>query len=244
MTDVQLIHGDCLDVLPTLDVGSVDAIVTDPPFLTGNSGVRLSLPGVGKVHNATDTVGQPWGYSLDWVDAAARLRPAHWVVFAHFKMLGGLCSAIERHAEISAVFAWRKVNAPFMVRPIPRLDCEFIVWARRVGEPTGRMGEFRSLVIDVPMAQAGVMAVERLCEKGSGRAFHPCQKPLAVIQPFVDRLPAATYLDPFAGTGTTGVACLKAGRECILVEREARYIPVIRHRLADAATPLFAEARP
>src|SRR6478752_230097 len=110
MIDLRL--GDCLEILPTL--GVIDAIITDPPYLTGNSRVPIRGKGVAERIEDTESVGLPWGYNLDWVDAAAALEPKHWVVFAHFKMLGGLCSALERHAEISAVFAWRKSNAPRM----------------------------------------------------------------------------------------------------------------------------------
>jgi site-specific DNA-methyltransferase (adenine-specific) len=239
MSNVVLHHGDCLEVMAGMAAGSVDAIVTDPPYLTGESGITQNHSRIGTVYRPSTAVGLPWGYSLDWIDIAATIRPRHWIVFANFKMLGGLCAALECHAEISAVFVWRKSNAPRMARPVPRLDCEFIVWARKKGESCGRMGEFQSLVIDVPMLQAGVMATERICERGSGKAVHPCQKPLAVVLPFVDRLPIESVLDPFAGTGTTGVACRKSGRRCVLIEDDVRYIPIIRRRLKEAETPLF-----
>lgn len=243
MADVEVFEDRWEDILPGLEAAGrrFDAVVTDPPFLTGASGVSSHCPdtGVGRRYDRSESVGLPWGYSLDWVDACAAFSPAHWVVFANFKMLGGLCAALERHAEISAVFAWRKSNAPRMARPVPRLDCEFLVWARRRGATCGRMGEFDSLVIDVPMPQAGVMASERICERGSGKAVHPCQKPLAVVLPFVERLPCATFLDPFAGLGTTGVACLKAGKRAVLIERDPKYWPYIGRRLEAAGTPLF-----
>lgn len=237
--DIRVIHGDCMDVLPTLEAGSIDAIVTDPPYLSSADRIPQNHSRIGKVHNPSESVGMPWGYSLDWIDVVARIKPRHWVVFVNFKMLGGVCSALEKHSEISAVFVWRKSNAPNMARPVPRLDCEFIVWARRKGESCGRMGEFRSLVLDVPMPQAGVMASERIVERNSGKAAHPCQKPLAVVKPFVERLPIESVLDPFAGSGTTGVACMKTGRRCILIEKDERYIEIINRRIADAETPLF-----
>jgi site-specific DNA-methyltransferase (adenine-specific) len=57
--------------------------------------------------------------------------------------------------------------------------------------------------------------------------------------------PTGTVLDPFAGSGTTGMACMREGFDCVLIEREAEYVADIRQRLAHvsgADTPLFGGA--
>jgi DNA modification methylase len=225
---IELYCGDCLEVLPALEPGSVDAVVTDPPYLTGEACVPIRGNGVSVRKSDSVSIGNPWGYSLDWVDACYRLAPKHWIVFCNYKMLGGLCSKIDP----SSVFVWRKSNAPRMARPVPRIDCEFIVWSR--DGACGRMGEFTSLVIDVPMPQAGCMAKERILEPGSKKALHPCQKPIAVVQPFIDRLPIASAIDPFMGSGTTGVACVKTGRKFIGIEKEPKYFEIAVKRIEQA----------
>jgi site-specific DNA-methyltransferase (adenine-specific) len=54
--------------------------------------------------------------------------------------------------------------------------------------------------------------------------------------------PNGIILDPFAGSGTTGVAALLEGRRCILIEKDPHYCDVIRKRIADAKTAdLFAK---
>jgi len=88
------------------------------------------------------------------------------------------------------------------------------------------------MVVDVPMPQAGCMANERILERGSGKAMHPCQKPLAVVRPFVDRLEAALICDPYMGTGTTLLAAKLCGRKAIGIEMEERYCEVAANRLA------------
>lgn len=76
---------------------------------------------------------------------------------------------------------------------------------------------------------------------------HPTVKPVDLMRWLVRLItpPGGTVLDPFAGSGTTGMACLAEGFDCILVEREDEYVADIRRRLAHVKgedTPLFAVA--
>lgn len=232
----QLICGDCLDVLPTLASGSVDAVITDPPYLTANSGVILGGKGVADVVNESYSIGMPWGYSLDWIDHVARLEPKHWIVYCNFYMLAGLITKLEQYAKLGTVFVWRKSNAPLMTRNAPRFDCEFIVWAKAHDATNVRARRFKSQVFDVPMPQAGCFATERVTVNG-GQAAHPTQKPLAVIYPFVSNLtePSWHILDPFMGLGSIGVASLRLGRKFTGIEIEHRYYQIATRRCQDAA---------
>lgn len=232
----HLILGDCLQILPTLEPGSIDAIVTDPPYLITGSQVPLLGGGVAPRREDSFSVGNLWGdFSLAWIDAAAKLEPKHWLVFCNYKMLGQVCAALELHAEIACVFVWRKTNAPPMVRPVPHLDCEFIVWAKLPAVPYGRMKEFKSMLIEAPMLQAGCFATERILAQGSKKAAHPCQKPLSVIRLLLERLGAKHVCDPFMGTGTTGQACAELGVEFTGIEMDQAYFDLARHRISETA---------
>lgn len=86
------------------------------------------------------------------------------------------------------------------------------------------------------------MAVRRIAYRWHGmlrqnneeRGQHPTQKPVGVMQWVLGLAtkPDDIILDPFAGSGTTGVACLRLGRRFIGIEREAKYAAVARERLA------------
>jgi site-specific DNA-methyltransferase (adenine-specific) len=76
---------------------------------------------------------------------------------------------------------------------------------------------------------------------------HPTVKPVSLMRWLVRLItpPGGLVLDPFAGSGTTGVACIREGFDCILIEREDQYVKDIRHRLNKlhgGDTPLFAGA--
>lgn len=230
---ITIYHGDCRDVLPSLT--SVQAVITDPPYLTSDTQVPVRGRGVSAPKQKTESVGMPWGYSLGWMGL---VQPQHWIVFCNYRMLGGLCSVLEVNHRLGCVFVWRKSNAPRMTRPIPRLDCEFVAWARSETASCERMGEFDSMVLDVPMPQAGCFATERFLDARTDKAAHPTQKPLAVVSPFVARVGDGLIVDPFAGTGTTLQAAKGLQRKAIGIEIEERYCEIAAKRLQQEVLPL------
>jgi DNA modification methylase len=63
---------------------------------------------------------------------------------------------------------------------------------------------------------------------------HPSPKPLAVMRWFLEVIGAENYLDPFMGSGTTGVAAVEAGRRFVGIERDPAHFDVACHRISDA----------
>lgn len=72
---------------------------------------------------------------------------------------------------------------------------------------------------------------------------HPCPKPVEWAQWLISRStnPGDTILDPFMGSGTTGVACIRTGRNFIGIEKEPEYFEIAERRIAQAQPPLFVE---
>jgi len=85
-------------------------------------------------------------------------------------------------------------------------------------------------------------------EKGGKERWHPTQKPVALMIWCIEQLPATcrTILDPFMGSGTTGVACVKLGRRFIGIEIEPKYFDIASStypsRTAPSSTPSWAPA--
>lgn len=73
-------------------------------------------------------------------------------------------------------------------------------------------------------------------EKGGKQRWHPTQKPIVVMQWCIGLMPdaVATILDPYMGSGTTGVAAVKLGRKFIGIEIEPTYFDIACRRIGDA----------
>ena len=74
-----------------------------------------------------------------------------------------------------------------------------------------------------------------MIRQGNEERFHPTQKPLAVMKWVIELCPKSDQiLDPFMGSGTTGVAAVQMGRQFIGIEREAKYFDIACKRIEDA----------
>lgn len=105
----------------------------------------------------------------------------------------------------------------------------------RVGQNAGGLGDTGTA------ARFFYCAKSSKSERGDGNT-HPCVKPLALMRWLVRLVcpSGGTVLDPFAGSGTTGLACEAEGRRCVMIEENEQYAEIIRRRLC--SSPLI-EAR-
>jgi len=214
----QVIHGDCLDVMRGLPDGCVDAVVTDPPYginYSSNHGASWQ----GTVIANDD--------SLDARDAVlrwAQLRSLSWLAFG----------------------SWR-------ARDIPRQTRGVLIWDKG---PASGMGDlsfpwkpsWEEIYVGGPAWEGsrdeGVIKGFRMITWESKGREHPNQKPVPLMRYLLSRLPKdSVVMDPFCGSGSTGVAAMQEGMRFIGIEREASYVDIARRRIADAAAQgnLFAE---
>ena len=234
--DSILFLGDCLEVLPT--IGRVDAVVTDPPYLNLKGGtVHRRYGGVSSKKIVSKSVGDEWEANLDWVPIVENMVEKAVAVFCSHAFVADLRQSFTLPAVSLAV--WHKRNAPPSVNNVPRQTTEF-VWLFRAG-PNARWRSITDTCFSVLSANAGcVTSGERIVEP-NGKASHPTQKPIAIMNPFVCLVDAgSTVLDPFMGSGTTGVACIQLGRKFIGIERERKYFDIACERIAkEHAQPRF-----
>ncbi len=215
MSDVRLYNADCLDVLRTLEAGSADAVVTDPPY-----GISYEA---GRYQNA-NFVGVMKGDG-DEFDPLPILR-----------------------LNVPTIL-WGANN---YTRNLPRGG--WLCWDKRcteaadkiLGSPFELAWTDRSTTFKILRLQHGG-ARNADGPKGNGANCprrHPTQKPVALMRWCLDVLGIpqnATVLDPFMGSGTTGVACVQTGRKFIGIESDPGYYAIAQKRIAEAqeVPPLY-----
>jgi site-specific DNA-methyltransferase (adenine-specific) len=220
--------GDCREVLPMLD--PADAVITDPPYLNLDGTYERDFQGgVGAKHVVTRAVGDLWGASLDWVPLAAEKASKAMMVFCALKSVGVTWKALDGIGEEIGLVTWHKRNSPPTGKNVPYYTTEF-VWCKRIA-PGPRWDDLPSL-IDIPNINPGCMATERLVDSAL-KALHPTQKPIAVMERLIlDGI--GEVLDPFMGTGTTGVAAIKLGRRFVGIEIHEPYFDIACQRVENA----------
>lgn len=225
---VKIYCGDCLEVMTELD-GPFDAVITDPPFpgLKGHYSWDYPTGGVAPYIHAAKAVGTPWGESLEWTSRAWELARYGVVVFcSHHNVAEVRMSFPEAHAM--GLVSWYKRNAPPRGKNVPRYNVQFI-WLLKKGVGI-QWDAFDTMLIDVPFLSAGCFASERILQRGTKKALHPCQKPLEVIHRLI--IPGMnSILDPFMGLGTTLVAAQQLGRRAVGIDISEEYCKIAVERL-------------
>jgi site-specific DNA-methyltransferase (adenine-specific) len=207
---VTLYCADCRDVLPTL--GKVDAVVTDPPYgIEGGHG--------GQLHDArkADYDGD-WNDNRDYIETVCVPSIETCITIADTVALTPgtrcLCS-YPQPSDVGCFFS------PATVRcgPFGFSSCTPIFYyGRYKNAGKGRIA-------------TGIVLTEAAEDNG-----HPCPKPLRAWSWLVERCtePFALVLDPFMGSGTTGVACVRLGRKFIGIEIEPKYFDIAVRRIEAA----------
>jgi DNA modification methylase len=208
-----ILHGDCLDILPQLPAGSVDFVLTDPPYIAR----YVSRDGRRVPNDDND----------GW------LKPA----FAEIHRV------LARDSFAVSFYGWTHVDKFLVAwreagfRPVGHL-----VFAKRYTSTTRLMHyrhECAYLLAKGDPEQPAEIISDVLPWSYSGNRLHPTQKPLDALMPLIAVFsqPGALVLDPFAGSGSSLCAAKKLGREYLGIELDAGYHATASARLADEDGP-------
>jgi site-specific DNA-methyltransferase (adenine-specific) len=238
---VEIWLGDCRDVLPTL--GRVDTVICDPPYEIEAHTLGRRLLGRSLGGGRRELINE-CPLSFCPIDETTRLTVASWaasncdgwsLIFCQAEAVAAWRDALQDGgAKFKRAMVWIKPDAmPQFNGQGPAQGYESIATAwcgsgRSSWNGGGRHGVFVH------------------CKNSGGKHEHETQKPLPLMRELVELFTnrGATILDPFGGSGTTGVAAVKLGRKFIGIEIEPKYFDIARRRITQAlAQPdLFIEA--
>lgn len=216
---IVILHGDCREVLPTLERESVDMIVTDPPY-----GVRW-LSGRGQQGFASIKGDE----SREAAEIALPLA---------FKVLRR-----RRHAY---VFGRYDFSGTDMTEPVELIWDKGIIGLGNTGSAWGPSHEYIQFLVRTAgtvSAEAGDGQLAARLRRGSVLRYkrlnstqvllHPSEKPVMLLRELIESSSrfGDTVLDCFAGSGSTLEAARLEGRRCIGIEIEERYCEIAANRL-------------
>lgn len=218
MSEIRLIQGDCLEVLPGL-AGQFHAVVADPPYgmdLGAKSGIGRS-----KAARALDS------YRIIGDDQP--FDPSPWLS-ARQVVLWGANHYADRLPSARCWLIWDKREGG---TSDDQADCE-LAWTNLRGPERIFSHRWRGMI----------KASER-----STRRLHPTQKPVALMGWCIEQMalhPGATILDPYMGSGTTGVAAIRLGFNFIGIEIDPGYFAIAEKRTnaEQGRYPLYETPRP
>ena len=222
----QLYNRDSLQLMKEIPANSVDAIITDPPYniSRNNNFTTMGRAGI--------DFGE-WDKDFDltsWIKVAEPLlkKGGNIVIFNSWKNMTNITKSLEENGfEVKDLIRWKKTNA--MPRNRDRrfiTDYEVAVWAVKKG---GKWTFNRlSDTYEIPEIVGGLTPKSEKIEGG-----HPTQKPIYVMEWLIERLTneGDVVLDPFMGSGTTGVACKNLNRKFIGVELDENYYNIAYNRI-------------
>ena len=242
--DVTVYQAEALDVLRQLPADSVDAVITDPPYSSGGlfRSDRSTDPVYKYQHDDVALVrpsfsgdnrdGRAWAYwSALWLSECLRItkQAGYCLTFADWRQVPHATDAMQAGGWVwRGLSAWDKTEGARAPHTgYFRHQAEYVVW--------GTKGT--SLAADWGGPWPGVY---RFPVKKSDK-HHLTGKPTPLLRALAQCCrPGGLILDPFAGSGTTGVAARLEGRKALLIEQEPAHVHTTLQRLHKTQPPFFA----
>lgn len=216
-----LILGDAYEVRPTL--GWFDADVMDPPYLLATSGggkFRADRPYLDQI--AADGLDQDFDHTI-----INPLLCGSVVSFCSNDQVPRLSTHLNGLFHRFALCAWRKLTPMPVANKhyVPEIEIYLHAW-NRGHHPVGDLADLKRIV--------------DCRSRRSGDFGHPTVKPDLVMDKILRNVAGDTVCDPFMGTGSTGIAAVRAGKRFTGIEKDPRWFAVAIERMTEAVGALAA----
>jgi site-specific DNA-methyltransferase (adenine-specific) len=243
---VKLFHGDCLDILKEIQTNSVDLIFADPPYFLSNGGITCKAGKMVLVNKAdwdkSKGFENDFNFNRKWINLCREVLKDNgciWVSGTMHNIYQIGFSLQSSNFHLLNEISWFKPNAP------PNLSCKYfahshetVLWARKSKNNSHKFNYDEMKNIDDRISPKGrqMRSVWNIpltpkWEKIYGR--HPTQKPLELIRRIIlsNSMRGDLVLDPFSGSGTTGVMAKKLGRNYLGIDIEKDYLDLSIKRI-------------
>jgi site-specific DNA-methyltransferase (adenine-specific) len=216
----MLLHGDCLELMKQIPDGSVDMILTDPPYTMTKRG-KSCRPNWMPSKMGENVFHGPIPNMSLWMQECFRVlkNDTHFYVFTN-------TNDLEKTLTVARQIGFRFHNVICMIKDtgMPNRwyykQTELVLFFRKgKAKPINDLSSRDNVRVIMP-------------KKKNGKV-HITQKPLEFITKLITNSSkqSETVLDPFMGSGTTGVACVNTGRKFIGIEQDDKYFTIAQQRI-------------
>lgn len=237
--DFTLLEGDCFKLLPQFKF-EFDMIFADPPYFLSNDGISIQSGKIVSVNKGEWDKGGTLEFvnkfNLQWIGLCREKLKDNgtiWVSGTYHNIFSVANALQQLGFKILNVITWAKTNPP------PNISCrfftystEFVIWARKhKNKPHYYNYELMKLINGgKQMTDVWYLPAIARWEKSCGK--HPTQKPLNLLVRIIlaSTEPNSWILDPFAGSGTTGIAASLTGRRFLGIEQENDFLTISKLR--------------
>ncbi len=243
--DFKLFNDDCIKRLKKIENKSIDMIFADPPYFLSSGGVSCHSGKQVSVNKAkwdkSIPIEDKIKFNRKWIRLCREILKDNgsiWISGTFHNIYAiGVALELEGFSIINNI-TWQKPN------PSPNLACrcftnstETILWARKQltakkkGKHTFNYLLMKKINGGKQMKDVWLIPLVKKEEKKYGK--HPTQKPLALLERIIlaSTNEGDLILDPFNGSGTTGLASVKLNRRYIGIEKEKEYCELTKKRL-------------
>ena len=231
--DFTLVKGDCVETLSKFRFG-FDMVFADPPYFLSSGGISCQSGKVvcvdkGEWDKPTTTEAMD-EFNLRWLSACRdhmKDDATIWISGTHHNIFSVQQQLLKLGFKVLNVITWAKTNPP------PNISCryftystEFVIWARKSKKVPHYFNYelMKQLNDDKQMTDVWRLPAIGRWEKSCGK--HPTQKPLHLLARIIlaSTKEGAWVLDPFSGSGTTGIAANLLGRRFLGLETEEEFL--------------------
>jgi len=242
--NIALFKDNCFDILPKLPENSIDMIFADPPYFLSNGGITCHAGKMVSVNKGkwdeSKGVEENYIFTQRWLRECQRVLTPNGTIW-----VSGTSHIIYTVGSAMQTLGYKILNdiAWFKVNPPPNLSCRYfthstetIIWAAKNKNSRHYFNYdlMRKINNNKQMLSLWAIKAPGPSEKIYGK--HPTQKPLELLNRIVLASTRSNdiVLDPFSGSGTTGISAYKESRQYIGIELEQSYLDVSIKRLKDA----------
>jgi site-specific DNA-methyltransferase (adenine-specific) len=242
---IEIIRGDCVDILRGIEAETYDAVVTDPPYSSGGTTTAARQASTRSKYVSTQTKNVPPDFAGDRRDQRS------WITWCSIWL--GMCLAAVKTGGVAMVFSdWRQV--PSISDALQAAGWEWrrlVVWDKKNARPTVS-GMFRQTCEFILIGVKEKLTARKSTDGGGiypmglfshatanmhGRV-HQTQKPVELMKYLLQIVPSGgRILDPFAGSGSTLVAAREMGMSATGIEIDEYYAKAAQERIDRAREP-------